>query len=54
MAISKQAKKEKVKLELIWHLAESDPADAQHHIDHAFDVLFESVLEDSQPQPQTL
>ena len=54
MAVLKKLQKEKPKLELIWHVAEVEPDEAERQLNHAFDILFESVLADFPPQPQTL
>ena len=53
MAIA-QNQREKAPPEVVYHIAEGDPSEVQHRIDHAFDILFESALADMQATPQTI
>lgn len=49
----KQAKKT-AQIELVYQVAEADAAEAEHQVNHAFDILFELAWADYQPKKQTV
>lgn len=49
----KQAKK-MAPIEMVYHVAETDVAESEHQVNHAFDILFELAWTDYQPKTQTV
>lgn len=51
---TKKQTKKTPPIEMVYHVAEADAAEADHQINHAFDVLFDLAWADYQPKTQTV